>query len=160
MELDKAFEALGLAAEFTPAAAIYFIFLWLDRKSSDEAREALSMWTRGEGRMELQAPAVALFDRIYSYPLLRVRAFYRSALITSTIFLLWMSYLYWQIEWFWSPWILIFVPLLFGNLLSDYCSLFLVRAILRVASTSRINFAASCCHSGCRHCSHILLCRL
>src|ERR1700719_2764851 len=91
MELEKAFGALGLAAEFTPAAAIYLIFLLLDRKSSDQAREAISTWTRGEqyrGRA-LQAPMVALFDRIYSYPLFSFKAFARSVLITAALYIAW-----------------------------------------------------------------------
>lgn len=138
MGLEKAFEALGLAAEFTPAAAIYLVFLWLDRKSSDQAREAISSWTRGEQyrTLELGAPMVALFDRIYSYPLFRLRAFGRSAFVTSLIFIPWIIAIDWEgyvlsdpiFEIRWRG------TLFLGTIVSDYISLFAVRAVLKIAA--------------------------
>jgi len=142
MGLEDAFKALGLAAEFTPAAAIYTIFLAADRKASEPAQEAISKWTRGEDyrKLDLQSGIVGIFDHIYTSPLLRFRAFARSAAITAVIMIIWWSYLGFitfadlkeltttPSEWAEAAALLLPIPL--ANIISDYISLFVVRKFL------------------------------
>jgi hypothetical protein len=147
MWLEKAFDALGLAAEFGPAAATYIIFLWLDRKSSDEARASIATWTRGDAHRagDLTYAIVSIFDRIYSHPIFSFRVFRRSMLITTVTFLIYflllplmlVRTLNWKdlndfVSSFSSAnWLSAAVAALYiANVLSDYLSLFIVRRCL------------------------------
>ena len=91
MTLQQALDALGLTGAYTPAAAIYGLFLWLDRKASRAARTAFSQWTRGEpqDQLDLTSLTVGAFDHLYGYPLLSFRALGRCAFITVILWLAW-----------------------------------------------------------------------
>ena len=72
------------------AAATYAVFSWLDSNASDEVTNVISSWLRGDLRDKphLGNLMIGAFDRIYTSPLLTVRAFRRSAAISSAIWLL------------------------------------------------------------------------
>src|SRR5262245_39850774 len=76
----KAYEALGLGIPFMFAAATYWLFYWLDRNASAQARRAISEWFKGRSYATIDiAPAIiGLFDKIYIPPLFSLRGFRRS----------------------------------------------------------------------------------
>jgi hypothetical protein len=85
----KAYEALGLGIPFMLAAAAYGFFNWLDKNASAQARRAISEWFRGEAyeKINLSAAIVAAFDKLYTVPLLRFRAFRRSIVVSIIVYL-------------------------------------------------------------------------
>jgi len=84
MAAKDIFAAIGLGTPFYFAAATYSLFFWLDRNASGPANRAISGWLKGQPRtrIDVSTAIVAAFDRIYSYPLLRTRAFLRSATVS------------------------------------------------------------------------------
>ena len=87
--MEKLFTLLGLGAPFGLATATYAVFWWLDINASDEATNVISSWLQGrsQNKPDLGNLIISAFDRVYTSPLLRFRAFRRSAIISSTIWL-------------------------------------------------------------------------
>jgi hypothetical protein len=74
-------------APFMYAAAAYGLFHWLDENASDEAKAALArtMSFKDYKKEQIASALVEVFDLIYTYPLLRSRAFFRSLLFTTAV---------------------------------------------------------------------------
>jgi hypothetical protein len=85
MGAKDVFEAVGLGTPFYFAAATYGLFHWLDQNASVRATSAISAWLKGQPYRRIDVKFVAAFDRLYSSPLLRVRAFLRSAIVSSSV---------------------------------------------------------------------------
>jgi hypothetical protein len=147
MGFEQLLDALGLARAYAPAAAIYGVFLWLDRKASQAARAGFAKWTRGEQRdqLDLTSLAVGAFDHLYGYPLLSLRAFGRCALISIVLWFTWFLpielYRHDVVNAFYDIFVdnrlgqrsastITFFVVLFINIISDYISLFFVRKCL------------------------------
>jgi hypothetical protein len=77
---DKLFTLLGLGVPFYLATATYAVFAWLDSNASDEATKVISSWLHGRSanKPDLGNLIINAFDRIYTSPLLTLRAFRRS----------------------------------------------------------------------------------
>src|ERR1700720_4252805 len=88
VNLDRAFTAIGLGTPIYIAIATYTFFRWLDRKASAQAKRVISQWLKSElfRNVDLSAAIIGAFDRIYTKPLWQVRAFGRSAAISSVIY--------------------------------------------------------------------------
>jgi hypothetical protein len=133
---DKLFELLGLGVPFYLGAATYGVFAWLDSNASDDATKVISSWLHGrsQNKPDLGNLIINTFDRIYTSPLLRFRAFRRSAAIS-------------LIMWFFGVVVLWFAGFGLGaslgfvgigvilllTVLSDYVSLLFVRHFLNSA---------------------------
>jgi hypothetical protein len=79
--MEELAKQLGYSiAPFGYAALAYGFFLWLDKELSDETKAALARTMRWKDYKNEQVASalVEVFDRIYTYPLLRWRAFFRS----------------------------------------------------------------------------------
>jgi hypothetical protein len=89
MAVKDVIALLGLGTPFIFAAATYGLFHWLDRNASAQATRAISAWLRGRPHQEIQVrlAIIAAFDRLYTAPLLRIRAFLRSAALSSIAFI-------------------------------------------------------------------------
>jgi hypothetical protein len=89
--MDKLLEELskhfGYVTPFMYAAAAYGFFHWLDENASDEAKAALArtMRLKDYKNEQVASALIEVFDRIYTYPLLRWRAFFRSLLFTTVV---------------------------------------------------------------------------
>lgn len=133
-EVAKLVEILGFATPVLYAAATYAFFHWLDDKASESAKNAITGWlkSRPHGAPAIRAAMLEAFDRIYSFPLLSWRSFFRSTIIStvSTAAYLLIFDLEWLIEapglgkYVWAGSAAVF------NCVSDYISLFLVRRLL------------------------------
>jgi len=134
MVLKDVFEALSLGTPFMFAAATYGLFHWLDRNASAQATRAISGWLRGEAyrRIDVRLAILAAFDRLYSSPLLRVRAFLRSAMFSSIVWIGCVLYGTTDIHLYISGYLFIAGTLAFLSsvIISDYVSLFVVRRCL------------------------------
>ncbi|MEZ2142645.1 hypothetical protein AAE026_10075 [Bradyrhizobium sp. DN5] len=141
-ELVKKFaEYLGdpYVASVGYASLAYGLFHWLDENASDEAKAALARTMRFKDYKNEQVASalVEVFDRIYTYPLLSWRAFFRSFLFTTVVFAIYLfefvslppvsRYLV-AVEFF---------NLLF-NVFSDYLSLFVIRPLLTRSGTKPV----------------------
>jgi hypothetical protein len=71
--LKKLADHFGFAAPFGYAALAYGFFIWLDKEASDEAKAALArtMSLKDYKSEQVASALVEVFDRIYTYPLLR-----------------------------------------------------------------------------------------
>src|SRR5215472_2352082 len=85
--LNKLAEYFGWAVPFGYAGLAYGFFFWLDKELSDEAKAALArtMIFKDYKKEQVASALVEVFDRIYTYPLLRWRAFFRSLLFTTVV---------------------------------------------------------------------------
>jgi hypothetical protein len=85
--LEKLSEHSSFATPFMYAAGAYYFFHLLDEKLSDEAKAALArtMSFKDYKNEQIASALVEVFDRIYTYPLLRWRAFFRSVLFTTVV---------------------------------------------------------------------------
>jgi len=138
--MTQLFKLLGLTAPFAYAAAVYGLFLFLERNASPAARRTVSDWLKGEpyNKEHVSNITVYVFDRLYTYPLLRWRPIVRTAIISTVLFAI-IIYtnmpILWQFLWhrpvdigpWWAFWLL-------KNIVSDYCSLFVVRSWLLVGA--------------------------
>ena len=72
------------------------MFHWLDENASDEAKAALArtMTFKDYKNEQVASALVEVFDRIYTYPLLRWRAFFRSLLFTTVVSLIYVVEIY------------------------------------------------------------------
>jgi hypothetical protein len=135
--LTEVLKLLGFASPFVYAAATYGVFHWLDKKASGPAKKALT------ARLQSQPPdketlanyALEVFDRIYSKPLWHLRAFCRSAVITTAL----CAVVWFQSEtfgpdiWMGKPDVILVLSSLAVNVGADYISLFLIRKLLTAA---------------------------
>jgi hypothetical protein len=82
--LKKLAEYFGFAAPFGYAVLAYGLFHWLDENASDEAKAALArtMSFKDYKDEQIASALIEAFDRIYTHPLFRWRAFFRSMLFT------------------------------------------------------------------------------
>jgi hypothetical protein len=141
--LVDALTLLGLSTPFIYAGATYSVFLYLDNKASDDAKGIVAGWLKPLDFKEVNVASatVELFDRLYTQPLLGWRAFMRSAVFSIVIFFLAM-YEFGLVDDFFGS----FPPIeyrgegssivmvaLVANIVSDYLSLFVIRAWLNVA---------------------------
>jgi hypothetical protein len=87
--VDKFLEALGLGVPVYLAVVTYGVFRWLDNNASDEARRVVSVWLQGRSnrRLDLGNAVLTAFDQLYTIPLLRPKAFLRSAFVSLTMYL-------------------------------------------------------------------------
>jgi hypothetical protein len=148
--MEKLFDLVGLGVPIYLAVATYGVFSWLDSNASDEATQVVSSWLHGYSRGKLDLGNIILntFDRIYTFPLLRFRAFCRSVAISSILWVL-VYLIPWLIKYHYLPeeselsdamkhvsLINLFIGITFTLpfiILSDYISLFVVRKFLVLA---------------------------
>ena len=144
--MEELLKLLGLNTIY--AGAAYGFFHWLDANASDEAKAALTrtMSLKDYKSEQVASALVELFDRIYTYPLLRWRAFFRSLLFTTVVSAIW---LFEEAPWLldfssqesWSDfvqnwrWVL---EALFFNVSTDYLSLFVIRPLLVRSGTKPV----------------------
>lgn len=128
--MEKLLEHLGYATPFIYAAAAYGLFAWLDENLSDAAKTALAatMKIGPYDEKHLASALVEIFDRIYTYPLLRWSAFLRSTAYTAVVTIVyayetgsWIRVAHW--DFLFSYFGVVFLT----NALSDYVSLFAIR---------------------------------
>jgi hypothetical protein len=81
---EKLFELVGLGVPFYLALGTYGVFAWLDSNASDDATKVISSWLHGRAqhKPDLGNLIIGAFDRVYTSPLLRFRAFRRSAALS------------------------------------------------------------------------------
>jgi len=135
-------------APFIYAGMAYGLFHWLDENASDEAKAALARTMRFKDYMNEQVASalVEVFDRIYTYPLLRWRAFCRSLLFTTVVSAIFLfevlrpavMRINQDIGTNWALWLVIFLALLLFNAFSDYLSLFVIRPLLVRSGTKPV----------------------
>jgi hypothetical protein len=135
----EALKLLGFANPFIYAAATFAFFHYLDKKASGQAKKAISGWLkpRGYDKAAIVSALVEMFDSVYTQPLLRPRAFLRSALITTGVVAValyedpvFRPDLLWDMIDPPSRSLLIWAGLLGTNIAVDYVSLFIVRSWL------------------------------
>jgi hypothetical protein len=131
--MEELLKLLGFTTPLIYAGAAYGLFHWLDENASDEAKAALAQTMRFKDykSAHLASALVEVFDRIYTHPLLRWRAFFRSLVFTTVVAAIYVFEYY-------NPYVLVLpigwerlllIALLF-NIPSDYLSLFLIRPLL------------------------------
>ena len=86
---------------------------------------------------QIASTLVEVFDRIYTYPLLRWRAFFRSLLFTAAVSAIFLYELYRYGLYRWRDWGTLLMALLF-NVLTDYLSLFVIRPLLIRSGTKPV----------------------
>jgi hypothetical protein len=131
--MTQLFKLFGLTAPFVCAGPVYALFLFLERNASPAARRTVSDWLKGEPytKEHVSNITVYVFDRVYTYPLLRWRPLARTAIISAVLMVI---IVYTNMP---ALWLLIqirpeelgphFGFWLLKNIISDYCSLFVVR---------------------------------
>jgi hypothetical protein len=82
--MERVLEIIGLGTPFIFGAATFWVFHWLDRNASAKATRSISAWLKSRPLEKFDAgdATISLFDRVYSSPLFRFRAFGRSAIIS------------------------------------------------------------------------------
>jgi hypothetical protein len=135
--LKKLAEHFDYAAPFMYAAAAYGFFHWLDENASDEAKAALARTMRWKDYKSEQVASalVEVFDRIYTYPLLRWRAFFRSLLFTTVVSAIFLFEVGRRGLTGRTVWWLV---ALFVNVVTDYLSLFVIRPLLVRSGTKPV----------------------
>jgi hypothetical protein len=135
--LERIFQSLGLALPYAYAVGTYMFFLYLDKKASGAAKTALSSWLKDEpyNKFDLRAGVVAVFDGIYGTPLVSWTAIRRSAFYSIIAMLLWNVFV-WKLRdlrdfGFDIYLIKTYIPALSTAIISDYLSLFIVKAFLK-----------------------------
>jgi hypothetical protein len=140
--MEELLKYLGFTTPFMYAAAAYALFHWLDENASDEAKASLARTMRFKDykKEQVASALVEVFDRIYTYPLLRWRAFFRSLLFTTAVSAIFVFELYRYAE-FSGPWRFILLGTLIAlltNVLTDYLSLFVIRPVLIRSGTKPV----------------------
>jgi len=141
MALKDVFEAAGLGTPLIYALTAYGLFDWLDRNASTQAVRAISSWLKGQPyhQPDIRLAIIAAFDRLYTTPLLRIRAFFRSSVLSAAAWLIYELY-----QFYLDPsgmrnfigshqFVSISVTFLSFIIISDYISLFIVRKFLRIS---------------------------
>jgi hypothetical protein len=134
MGLAEAVKAAGLGTPYLFAVGTYFLFHWLDRNASLQATRAISAWFKGEPyrRLDVGLAILAAFDRLYGSPLFSIRAFSRSAVLSTMV---WIGFALYGARSFHleaSAYLFATAFLIFlgAAIVSDYISLFIVRRCL------------------------------
>jgi hypothetical protein len=140
-DLTKLLEALGFGAStITAAATVYGVFKFLDTKASGPAKAAIIGWIKDETykRVDLKASVVSSFDHLYGMPLWSVKAAFRSCVISTLAFLLWLLILRFKFTFIRSldDSLMVIEDFLIFIIISDYASLFVVRNFLLMATAS------------------------
>jgi hypothetical protein len=142
--LTEVLKVLGFTTPFIYAGATYGFFHWLDKKASGPAKRAISGWLepKDDDKAAVQAAVLELFDRVYTTPLLTWRAFFRSAVITLVVLILFIyDFAPSPLDIIWSSY---YTPTFFNsvlnNAISDYVALFAIRRML--ANNSLSSFKA------------------
>jgi hypothetical protein len=129
-------------APFGYAALAYGLFHWLDENVSDEMKAVLARTMRFKDYKDDQIASalVEVFDWIYTYPLLRWRAFFRSLLFTTVVSAIFLFEVIRPAVGSGCPqcplWQAFF--LLLFNVFSDYLSLFAIRPLLIRSGTKPV----------------------
>jgi hypothetical protein len=125
--LKKVAEYFGFAAPFGYAAAAFGLFYWADKKLSVGAKDLLARTMRFKDYKNEQVASalVEVFDRVYTYPLLRWRAFFRSLIFTTVVSAIYLF----ETGRFRTYASILVVALLF-NVFTDYLALFVIRPVL------------------------------
>jgi hypothetical protein len=133
-EFAEVLDQFGLAKPFIYGAAIYAIFRYLDTQASAQAKNAINGWFKPleYDKVAVASALVEIFDRLYSRPLLSLRALVRSTVLT----LLTTAVMYYETgileellpdkRGSYIARILVETSLV-ANIISDYVSLFFVR---------------------------------
>jgi hypothetical protein len=133
-ELAQVLKLFGFTTPLIYAAATYGFFHWLDKKASGPAKRAISSWLepREYDREAVRAAILEVFDRVYSRPLLAWRAFFRSAVITLVVLILFIyEFAPSPLDITWRFYYTETVVLgIFSNIFSDYTALFAIRRML------------------------------
>jgi hypothetical protein len=150
--LDALLNQLGLGAAFVVALPVYSFFKFLDAKASDEANAAIAAWIKGERyeSFSIGDAVITGFESLYGEQLFRLRAFFRSAILTTCVVTVYYVYLAIRVN-RGSPAVetvgsvlnqteFVVLYILPFVIVSDYFSLFLVRKALQ---TARSNLVAS-----------------
>jgi len=141
--LTKALELLGLSTPFMYAYAVYWIAMHFDKRGiSAKSKKAISSWLQPKeyDKAAVGDAILEIFDTIYSRPLLRWRAFQRSAIITTAVTMI-LVYETWDASYTTKDYVeveFIILSGFFTNILSDYASLFVVRALLVIAKSKPV----------------------
>lgn len=79
--------AIGFALPFGCAASIYWLFHWLDKRSSPAARKTVSEWFKHASydRNSVRATLDEIFKKLYSAELFSFKGFLRSGLISVVV---------------------------------------------------------------------------
>jgi hypothetical protein len=133
--MEELAKQLGFTTVY--AAATYGFFHWLDENASVEATAALArtMSLKDYKSEQVASALVEVFDRIYTYPLLRWRAFFRSFLFTTVVSAVFIFEVVrprlsiFPTDGVQYLWLYFMLSLLF-NIFSDYLSLFVIRPAL------------------------------
>jgi hypothetical protein len=166
--LQSVLETLGLGTPFIYGGITFSVFHWLDRNASAKATKSISAWLKSRPleKIDVGDATISLFDRVYSSPLFRYRAFGRSATISLFIWaafvlpnailaLIVMSHDYNQFIFVLRLFIDRFISNVITIVLADYVSLFAVRKTLDIQTIStQGNQSGICCW--CRNSYHIL----
>ena len=136
-------ELLGLLGFTTPliyAGAAYGLFHWLDENASDEAKAELArtMSLKDYRDEQIASALVEVFDRIYTYPLLRWRALLRSLLFTTVVSVVWVYEVTFARHLLVDPKPSLFLIGLLGNFLTDYVCLLVIRPVLVRSGTKPV----------------------
>jgi hypothetical protein len=136
--IGKLLENLGFAAPLLYAGATYGLFYWLDENLSDVAKAALAstMKLKNYRKEQIASALVEVFDRIYTRPLLRWRAFVRSLLFTTVVSVIFMLEILGPTQaFFLLPKYMLFFSF---NIFTDYLSLFVIRSFLIRSGTKAV----------------------
>jgi hypothetical protein len=139
MGLYKILEEAGLGVPLGVAVAVYGLFAFLDRRTSTQAKKALSAWLQAPPTFATGQVAdfvLEAFDRVFTRPLLGWRAMARSVVWTLFVcgIVLW-ELMPEQFLYDYGMWLIKIGPQVIANLISDYLSLFVVRGWLNIART-------------------------
>src|SRR5580704_16626956 len=140
MDWNQIGQTLHLGGTIAAVVAIYSLFKFLDGKASASANKTLLAWLRGEEyrRLDLRNVVVSAFDSLYGAPLLRVRSFLRSAVLSVCAYLIYLMFEVAVItkafgfEYVLTTLIVVFMLVLPFVILADYISLFIVRRCLTI----------------------------
>jgi hypothetical protein len=137
----QALELLGVTKPLLFAAGTYLCFHWVNDNVSKKAKIAVSQWIqrRQPDKVAVANAIVEIFDRVYGRPLLSLRGFVRSSFVTIVTLFVLFSALHGLLDviQFFSEivttankaFLTLFI-MVCTNIISDYLSLFVVRALL------------------------------
>jgi hypothetical protein len=137
MGANQIAQALGLGAPFAAAAAMYLLFLFLDKKASSEATTAVAAWIQNEKykRLDLTSAVVSSFDALYGQRLFSFQALFRSASLSIASVLIYHFMLDVSLRTEFRFLAKFVVPLV---IVSDYISLFAIKACLIRAKSNQL----------------------
>jgi hypothetical protein len=137
--MNQLLKVIGATAPLAYAAAVYGLFLFLERNASPAAKRTIAGWIKKEPYTSEYVAniTVYVFDRLFSYPLLGWRPIVRTALMSLILASIivytnysMMFFIYAHVPEMRPQW----TYHLAKNMFSDYCSLFVVRQWLLVGA--------------------------